>query len=225
MTNIEAGAAEGSARIIMYQFLAMALYEPAENLFAIVEQNDNISSLLEASCSLLGSRGEQLTQAVLAAIRGTGESLEASLLDLEVEYNRLFVGPMPPVCPPYESVFDRNRPSEDQGTMMGPTAEAMDSALRAEGLELTLDYAELPDHMAIEVEFMYYLLSRAVAGENDSGIYLQRANTFLIEHLSQWLPGFGVKVSKESRHPFYQNIGLLLEATINSDLELVMGQK
>lgn len=225
MKNIETCAAKGFARTMMYQFLALALYEPAESLFEAVEQNDGSQILLEASRQFLGSQGEKLTEAVIDAMRGTSENLEAALLDLEVEYNRLFIGPMPPVCPPYESVFDMDRPADDKGTMMGPTSEAMASALRSEGLELTLDYAELPDHMAIEVEFMYYLLSRADAGEKDSGIYLERANTFLIEHLSLWLPKFGAKVSQESRHPFYQSIGLLLEATINADLESVINQK
>lgn len=211
---------DGFTRMILYQFLALALYEPAENFFAALE-GDNPERLTKAARQLLGPRGEQLVEKVLGSFRGPAEKREQLLLDLKVEYNRLFVGPMPPVCPPYESFYDEDRPKEMQRILMGPASEAMAEALRAEGLELTLDYAELPDHMSVQLEFMYYLLARAMAGEEDAGSYLEKANNFLKEHLSQWLPKLGVKVSQETRHPFYQGIGLLLEATVQADLEAV----
>lgn len=211
------------SRTILYQFLALALYEPAENLFEILE-NDNPDRLTAAGKEFLGPKGEKLMDSILEALRGKGEEQKDLLLDLKVEYNRLFVGPMPPFCPPYESFYDENLPKEGFGNLMGSTSEAMANALRDEGLELTLDYAELPDHMAIELEFMYYLLSKANAGEQDEELYLQKANAFLREHLSQWLPKFGAMVSQESHHPFYRGIGLLLEATVNADLEVLMRQ-
>lgn len=86
---------------------------------------------------------------------------------------------------------------------------------------MTLEYAELPDHVAIELEFMYYLLSRAYSDAQDAETYLGKANTFLVEHLSNWLPEFGVRVSEKSSHPFYQKAGLLLEAMIKADLEFI----
>lgn len=211
------------SRTILYQFLALALYEPTETLFEVLE-NDNPKLLAAAAGEFLGSEGNQLMDNILEALRGKGENRKDLLLDLKVEYNRLFVGPMPPVCPPYESYYDENLPKEGLGTLMGPTSEAMANALDNEGLELTLDYAELPDHMAIELEFMYYLLSKANAKDQDAELYRQKADTFLKEHLSQWLPEFGAMVSRESHHPFYRGIGLLLEATINTNFETVMRQ-
>lgn len=210
-------------KTILYQFLALALYEPAENLFEVLA-NNNPEKLTAAAKEFLGPEGQQLMDSVLASLRGNEENREDLLLDLKVEYNRLFVGPMSPLCPPYASFYDENLPKEGFGTLMGPASEAMANALREEGLELTLDYAELPDHMAIELEFMYYLLSKANAGDQDAELYRQKANTFLKEHLSQWLPEFGVKVSQEARHPFYRGIGLLLESTINADVESVRNE-
>lgn len=225
MKNIETCADQEFARTIMYQFLAMALYEPAENLFKVLEQSDDTIQLLEASHQFIGPQGEKMMQGIFGALHGINDNREALLLDLKVEYNRLFVGPMSPVCPPYESFFDTERPIEGQKTLMGPTSDAMDAALRSEGLELTLDYAEFPDQAAIELEFMFYLLSRAYSGEKDSKVYLKKANAFLIEHLAPWLPEFGAKVSVESRHPFYQGIGRLLEATVKADFGSVTSQK
>lgn len=225
MNNIETCADQEFARTIMYQFLAMAFYEPAENLFKVLEQSDDTIQLLEASNQFIGPQGEKMMQGIFGALHGINDNREALLLDLKVEYNRLFVGPMPPVCPPYESYFDTVRPIEGQKTLMGPTSEAMDVALGSEGLEITLEYAEFSDHAAIELEFMYYLLSRAYGGEEDSELYLKKANAFLIEHLSSWLPELGAKIYLESRHPFYEGIGLLLEATVKTDMESVTGPK
>lgn len=221
MINGQTYASPGIARTIMYQFLALTLYEPTENLFTALAQDDSSQQLLAASCQFLGAEGEELTKDILNAVLGSGGNREEVLLDLRVEYNRLFVGPMPPVCPPYESFFDKQQPLEGQKTLMGPTSAAMEAALGSEGLEMTLDYAELPDHAAIELEFMYYLLSRAGAGEEDAEVYLQKANTFLIEHLSAWLPEFGTKLAGESYQPFYRGIGLLLAALTRADLESV----
>lgn len=219
MKDIKRDASRDVLRLMMYQFLALALYEPSKSLLEAFEQNHGSQHLLEASEKFIGSQGRQLMQELLDTLGEVKSDHQKTLLDLKVEYNRLFVGPMPPVCPPYESVFDKKRSTEDQGTVMGPTSEAMAGALREEGLKLTLDYAELPDHMAIELEFMYYLLARADARGEDSEIYQQKADIFLKDHLVNWLPEFGANVAKKSNHPFYQSVGRLLEATITADAD------
>lgn len=204
-------------RMILYQFLALAFYEPGESLLEVLT-DPNPERLAEAGRRFLGPEGEVLVEKLLELLQDVHGNQKDALVDLKVEYNRLFVGPMPPVCPPYESFYDEERPSEDHGTLFGPSVEAMAQALSAEGLELTLEYAELADHAAIELEFMYYLLSQAEAQKEDAGIYLQKANNFFIEHLAKWLPQFGSQVARESHHPFYRNAGQLLAAVINADL-------
>ncbi|AGA69156.1 putative component of anaerobic dehydrogenase [Desulfitobacterium dichloroeliminans LMG P-21439] len=225
MMNRQHCADQEFARTILYQFLAMTFYEPADNFLVELEQEDSKKDLLEASRLLLEVKGVELMQEILHTLDGVNNAGKLGHQDLKAEYTRLFLGPMSPACPPYESYFDTNRPQEFQGTLMGPSSEAMEIALAEEGLELTLDYAELSDHVAIELEFMYYLLSRAYAEEKDSDVYLKKANAFFMEHLFPWLPKFGAKLSKESRHPFYKGIGLLLESTVKIDLGSVVNQK
>jgi len=41
-------------------------------------------------------------------------------VELRLEYNRLFVGPGALACPPYESVYRRDRPESERGMLMGP---------------------------------------------------------------------------------------------------------
>ncbi|MGI1659721.1 MAG: TorD/DmsD family molecular chaperone [Desulfitobacterium sp.] len=218
MINLQPCADQEFARTMLYQFLAMTFYEPADNFLVDLEQEDSKKDLLEASRLLLEAKGVELMQEIFQALDGVNNVGELGHQDLKAEYTRLFLGPMSPACPPYESYFDKNRPQEFQGTLMGPSSEAMEIALAEEGLELTLEYAELSDHVAIELEFMYYLLSRAYSGEKDFGDYLKKANAFLVRHLSTWLPEFGAKVFQESHHPFYRGIGLLLEATVKADM-------
>lgn len=208
-----------SHRALLYQFLALALYEPSESLLAVVEEN-NAKELLAAAKEFIGSPGEKLMQDCLTPLQGQGDNQVSLLQDLRVEYNRLFVGPASPVCPPYESFYDRKRARENWGTLDGPTADAMAQVLREEGLELTLDHAELPDHGAIELEFMYYLLSRGISQDEDSALYLQKAHDFFTDHLSKWLPEFGTDVHQQAKHPFYQGLGLLISAVINKDLNI-----
>jgi TorA maturation chaperone TorD len=138
------------------------------------------------------------------------------LLDLKVDYNRLFVGPAAPLCPPYQSVYDRTRPTVDQGMVLGPTAEAVAEAMRQEGLGVILDHAELPDHAAIILEFMYYLLSRARDAENGPE-YASRADQFRSQHIAPWLAEFGASVAKNAKHPFYAHAGRLLAQFVSSE--------
>lgn len=219
MINPEINTAKESARTLLYQFLSLAFYEPNVDLFEDFKKADNVEQLLAASCLLLGSQGEQIMGEILDLVNTADADREDALRELKAEYTRLFMGPMTPACPPYESVFDKERPEESWGTMAGPATDAMARALADEGLKMTLEFAELPDHVAIELEYMYYLLSQAYYGKENTEKYLEKADVFLAEHLAKWLPEFGVLVSKKSNHLFYQKIGLLLDQMIRADKE------
>lgn len=219
MITSEINTAKESARTLLYQFLSLAFYEPNVDLFEDFKKTENVEQLLAASCLILGSQGEQIMGEILDLINTADADREDALRGLRAEYTRLFMGPMTPACPPYESVFDKERPEESWGIMAGPATDAMAKALADEGLKITLEFAELPDHVAIELEYMYYLLSRAYFGKENVEKYLEKANAFLTEHLVKWLPEFGVLVSQKSNHLFYQKLGVLLEQMIRADTE------
>ena len=207
-----------SPRLALYRFLALALYEPSESLVEILESEEASAEFVRAAEELNGSDGARDARALFNVDWQTTRDREQALLDLQVEYNRLFVGPASPPCPPYQSVYDESRPTEEQGTVMGPTAEAVEKAMRAEGLGVTLDHVELADHAAIELEFMFYLLSRAVEDPDLGALYADRAGQFRSSHILPWLAKFGARVAKEAKHPFYEHAGLLLERFIAAEL-------
>jgi TorA maturation chaperone TorD len=166
-------------RTILYRFLALGFHEPGQALFALLGDVEEHSQL-RAAAEELDATGE--TDAVSAALLPLLEALPPAglvLRDLRVEYTRLFIGPGQTPCPPSESVFDLSRPEEDRGTVLGPSAEAMKWALAEEGLVIDLGHNELPDHIAIELEYMLYLLGKALGSETLDTDALERANLFL----------------------------------------------
>lgn len=167
---------------------------------------------------MLGSDGARDAHVMLDAYLQTTPDREQALLDLAVEYNRLFVGPAAPPCPPYQSVYDQSRPTEEQGTVLGPTAEAVEKAMRAEGLGVTLDHTVIADHAAVELEFMFYILSRAAHDADEGSQYAERATQFRAAHIVPWLAKFGARVAKEARHPFYEHTGRLLERFVGAEM-------
>jgi TorA maturation chaperone TorD len=121
---------------------------------------------------------------------------------LETEYARLFVGPGRPVAHPYESVYR-------EGKVMGDCTVAVRRHYTAERLASEDHF--LPDHIAVELEFMAHLARREAEAlerddENEALACLRRQEAFLREHLGRWLPSFCRKVLTSGAHPFYANL-------------------
>ena len=211
------------ARALLYRFLALAFHEPGEPLIALLANQEQLGAL-EAAAGAVDQFAESdaISPALNDLLRVTPPP-GWPVRELRVEYTRLFIGPGRMPCPPYESVYDRQRPEPDRGTVFGPSARKMEEVLSDEGLVVDLGRAELADHVAIELEFMYYLLSRAVGGDAgpDAG-YLYRSDEFLQQRLAGWLPRFGERVLKSTSHPFYRRLGSLLAALIRLEAELFL---
>lgn len=114
------------------------------------------------------------------------------------EFERLFVGPGSVPCPPYESFWRRDVPSLVQGVLMGPCTTELVSLYTAMGLLLSRSSAELPDHVAVELEAL------SVTATRPDGAAI--AVALVAEHLSLWLPAFCEAVLRASRHPYYRSL-------------------
>ncbi len=126
-----------------FRLLAACFYEPDRSLLFKEQVGEKLWFLL----------GEHAPDAAKA-----GRDLHNSLQELEqekmrVDYAALFVGPFELIAAPYGSVYiEKNR------RVMG------DSTLNAGSFykeaELSVNIMEPPDHIIIELEFMYYLCSK-----------------------------------------------------------------
>ena len=146
------------------------------------------------------------------------QSSEEKLIeDLAVEYARLFLGPGTHISP-HESVHHQ-REDGDWGTLWGAATVDVKKFIEATGLEYEPDYKGMPDHISVEFEFMAALAQReaqAWAEDDKKGArrYLDVQQTFIKDHLVQWIPDFCEKVSQQAELPFYRAVAELTQSFI-----------
>jgi TorA maturation chaperone TorD len=123
--------------------------------------------------------------------------------DLLVDYSKLFVGPFEIKSPPYGSVYIE----KDRKVMGNSTMEVME-LYREAGLAISNDFKELPDHIAVELEFMYYLVFKEIEAFEESEMdtvfnYIKMQQAFLDRFLRQWVAPFCEKIKEGTDNKFY----------------------
>ena len=120
---------------------------------------------------------------------------------LERAYARLFLGPFSVVAPPWASYY-----LEPQRQLLGEVSEYAAQAYVEAGLVPGTDRIDVPDHVAHELEFMYFLaFQEASTGES---IWRERQTAFWGEHLGQWLARFARSVRDGAGDSeFYRRLG------------------
>ncbi|MDO8768775.1 MAG: molecular chaperone TorD family protein [Burkholderiaceae bacterium] len=197
---------EASARADLCRFLSACYYEPApefaeENLF---------HSMLLAAASIHPDLAD--------SARKLGEAFAAQdLQTLLVDYTRLFLGPMQALASPYGSSWL----SAPVQTEENPPLAVLD-LYSAGGFEIDEEFRELPDHVAVELEFLYLLIfnknQASQAGNMDDLTLtelLQRR--FLGEHLGVWMGPFAAAVKAGADTAFYRELAALTERFVRME--------
>ena len=135
---------------------------------------------------------------------------------LKVDFTQLFVGPFKLLAPPYGSVY------LEDGKLMGESTIDVNSWYEKEGLDIVINDA--PDHIAMELEFIYCLTVKqiqATKDENQQAIQscLQTQKSFLQTHLAKWLPPFVKNVQKHAKTDFYKKLAQLTGVFIQKDMD------
>jgi TorA maturation chaperone TorD len=128
-----------------------------------------------------------------------------NLLDLEVEYSRLFLGPFKPALYPSESIF-LGRSSPESADV-----ERADRVFLRECLALSPEFKDVPDHISVEFEFMSHLCCREIEAEESldaSAVfaYKLRQQSFLEKHIINWVPEFGERLEQTTSNQFYKSL-------------------
>ncbi|MGC8661938.1 MAG: TorD/DmsD family molecular chaperone [Nitrososphaeria archaeon] len=159
-----------------------AIYGMFSNLFYRPERG--MENTIQAFLSIAGQeRGEPL-------------DMPADTDRLEIEYNRLFVGPGHVPCPPYESVYRKDRPLMERGLVMGPSTIDVQKRYGEAGLQKSKDFKDLPDHIAVELEFMRYLCAKEA--DEGPGKWRTMQVEFLNHHVKPWYLEFAECVKKHT---------------------------
>jgi TorA maturation chaperone TorD len=136
---------------------------------------------------------------------------------LKIDHAKLFLGPYKLLAPPYGSQY-----LEDVKTIMGNSTMHVSDWYKNEGLVLSIK--EVPDHITIEFEFMYFLIFHEVMAikNNDFNAvseYLKKQMSFLGTHLGAWISEFCDNVIKNADTDFYRNLAELTKAFVTEDLK------
>ncbi len=141
------------------------------------------------------------------------------LLDLAVEYTRLFIGPGRHVSP-HESVH-RNGGG---GSLWGEATAEVLSFIEACGFRYKSAYHGIPDHIGVEMEFMKEIVAREARAwrrEDYRAVarFLRIEEEFIDQHLARWVPAFCQKVIEGADLPFYGEIAKLTVDFLESEKE------
>jgi TorA maturation chaperone TorD len=137
------------------------------------------------------------------------------LESLRIDFTKLFVGPFKLLAPPYGSVY------LEHNKFMGDSTIDVRKFYEDEDLEIVIKDA--PDHIAMELEFMYYLVAKQIQAANEGNVqnillYQQKQESFLCSHLTRWLPEFTKNVQKHAQTEFYKKLAQLTEVFVQKDL-------
>jgi TorA maturation chaperone TorD len=145
----------------------------------------------------------------------------ADLEAFKVEFSRLFVGPYQLSAAPYGSVY-----LESERKMMGNSTLDVRNRYRDAGLDTVKTFKDAPDHISVELEFMYYLIFKEIEAFGNSDIetaigFIQRQKSFLEDHLIAWVPEFADSITENAENPFYLNLAKATEAFLKENYEIV----
>lgn len=175
-----------------YRVFSLIFYRPDRDFLRYLKSN-----FLADVCQYLGDDATAGFSRFLDEHQGEDEN--EFFNTLAVEYTRLFVNGLPKVpCPPYESVYR-------EGTVMGESTLAVKARYSEAGLQVVDNFADLPDHVAVELEFLCYLQSKGDKEKHDS---------FVRDHLSQWVPAFSEAINRDGELLFYKHAARVLAQTI-----------
>jgi len=201
-TDNRAGTA--MERSSLYGFLASVYRtEPAERLLREIRKDSFKDALKAVGVDL----GESLE----------GGSVKKLVDDLAVEYARLFIGPGNHVAP-YAAVYLGG----EGASLWGPETAWVKEFIEAAGFDYRSDYHDLPDHVAVELEFMQEITANESAALESKdwkrAEKLRRIEEeFVTTHMAKWVPEFCRQVQDRAEFPFYKAIACLTEDFILSE--------
>lgn len=144
-------------------------------------------------------------------VKGNRHRLPAWLEDIQVEYTRLFIGPQEPPVLLYASCH--LLPTQ---SVMSEETLAVRDAYGKSGLVVERLNSLPDDHLGVELEFLF-ALTRAAADADDVTETIRlvaERGEFIQRHLAGWGGQVADEIAKESQHPFFHALALLLRTCL-----------
>jgi TorA maturation chaperone TorD len=198
---------KASARADLCRFLSACYYEP-DPAFA---EERLFGSMLDAA--------ERIADPQLADLaRKLGQSFASQdLQTLLLDYTRLFLGPVQPLARPHGSYW-----LTGETTLMQDSTMAVLDLYQEGGFELDDEFREVPDHVAVELEFLYLLTfkrNEALRGGLPDVLakWEQLEKIFVARHLGAWIGPFAAAVKAGAETGFYRQLAELTERFVRTE--------
>ena len=207
---------ENIARQCLYRFLQLTNTYPNNTLLEVLQSSELWDSL-ECAVETLDIEGQEIIRGLSTWIKSYQDNKKL-LLDLQIEYTYLFINAIPHVpASPYESAYT------DRRLLMGEPVSKVIQAYRKAGLNIRLDYDNLPDHIATEIEFMFFLVRQESIQQNSTeksatNTWKEQQKHFMEKHLAIWGPLFLSKVEEHTRILFYRLVAKLCDIFFQSEI-------
>ena len=138
---------------------------------------------------------------------------------LALDFSRLFLGPYKLHAPPYGSVY-----LDGERQIMGDSTLEVRNKYREAGLDISTDFRNPPDHIAAELEFMYFLIFKEIQALDNSDVdttidYLEKQRAFLREHLGAWVFDFADTIEEKAETDFYKNLARATKTFIEQNFD------
>lgn len=199
---------QATAREDLCRFLAACHYEP-DAAFAEEKVFDSMAAA-----------AQRLDPQLEAGARRLGEAFAAhDLQALLVDYTRLFMGPPSPLAAPYGSIW-----LSGENAVMQESTVALQGLYGEAGFEVDEELGEMPDHVAVELEFLYLLTfkqneARRAGEEVAIAAWDQLHDLFLRGHLGAWIAPFTQAVQAQAQTAFYRELAALSVRFVQMEME------
>ena len=231
-TTVAFDAGLNMARQALYRFAELSFLDPRVGAWECLNAMRDDTLLFEAG-ALLRETAVTVSGIDLAnsdsidsldprlALARLPSSAEA----LNVEYENTFGLLVSSNCPPYEMEYVNSKFTFQRSN----TLADISGYYRAFGLEGSETNPERPDHIVLELEFMASLLvlERGATGldplvtDKRRQVCRDAQLRFLREHLSWWVPGFGMLIHRQNVDGFYAAAGTFTTAFIAAEQRLL----
>lgn len=195
------------AREDLCRFLSACYYEPSTDF----SEEHLFESMLAAAAAIhpdLAECARKLGAAFVA------QDLETLLID----YTRLFIiAPGQVRAMPYASFW-----LTDDQSMRHDATTAVVELYEQGGFDVSDDLHELPDHVAVELEFLYLLIfaqnqARLSGNADDLAAANDLHRRFVIEHLDMWIGAFAAAIKTGAETAFYRALADFTERFVRME--------
>ena len=196
-----------TARQDIYKSLANFYRLPEESILTNLDTlSEQLSNLNSEAASYISCMQTELDQ-------------NCDLEMLRIEYTRLFIGPYSLPAAPYGSVY-----TENERKVMGDSSMDAKKRYQSFGLDISNSIKEVPDHIAVELEFMFFLIYKEIESikANDpeqAQEILYHQKSFLNDHLNMWVPDFTDCVIEHTGTEFYRNLAKATRVFVAEEIE------